>query len=450
MKRIGNFHNKICDIDNLRLADSKARKGKLRSYGVKRHDKNAEHNLLLLQKLLQLCTYKTSEYDIFKIYEPKERDIYRLPYYPDRITHHALMNHLEPIWTSIFVKDTYSCIKGRGIHAAVKKLKTQLRKDIDGTKYCLKIDIQKFYPSIDHTILKEIVCRKIKDKRVLIILYEIIDSTDDGVPIGNYLSQFFANLYLAYFDHWIKENKNVKYYYRYADDIVILYHDKTYLHKLLREIQSYTINKLNIRVKKNWQVFPVESRGIDFLGYVFYHTYTKLRKSIKVKFCKVVVRMFSNIKRTAEQIKQKICSWFGWAKYCDSINLMKTILIHKMRANTVNNYPVTFENRGDHTYYYNYNIVEGVKENEDGTFIPSYDYDQVIIFGEPTYEKTVATVVRDRYTIDNELALVNNYNRFALGVSDNDHKEEYLEYITFVSEVKTKAKIACIANGIVV
>lgn len=183
MKRIGNLYNRICDINNLILADNKARRGKINSYGVLKHDINRDDNLYKLQEILLTCTYKTSKYDIFQIYEPKERDIYRLPYYPDRITHHAVMNILESVWTSIFISDTYSCIKNRGIHAAAQKLSSQLYKDPIGTKYCLKLDIRKFYPSIDHLILKQILRRKIKDSRLLILLDEIIDSVDTGVPI---------------------------------------------------------------------------------------------------------------------------------------------------------------------------------------------------------------------------------------------------------------------------
>ena len=154
-------------------------------------------------------TFQTSDYDIFKIYKPKERDIYRLPYYPDRIVHHAVMNILEPVWVSIFTADTYSCIKGKGIHSAVRSLQKALNSDNEGTEYCLKLDIRKFYPTINHDILKDIIAKKIKDKDVLWLLGNIIDSVPDkeGVPIGNYLSQYFANLYLAYFDHWIKEVK---------------------------------------------------------------------------------------------------------------------------------------------------------------------------------------------------------------------------------------------------
>lgn len=324
MKRIGNLYEKVISLENLRLADEKARKGKLRSYGVMVHDKRREANLIALHESLKNGTFRTSKYHVFTIYEPKERLIFRLPYFPDRILHHAIMNILEPIWVSVFNQSTYSCIKNRGIHKCAKDVKKALKQDPDGTRYCLKIDVRKFYPSINHDLLKQIVRRKIKDKRLLALLDEIIDSAD-GVPIGNYLSQYFANLFLAYFDHWLKEQKRVKYYWRYADDIVILAHDKDSLHKLLHEIRAY-LHGLKLKAKHNYQVFPVDSRGIDFLGYVFYHTHTLLRKSIKQKLCRRVAKLNKRkIAPTKEVYKQQICSWWGWCKYCDSINLMNKL-----------------------------------------------------------------------------------------------------------------------------
>ena len=326
MKRVGDIFDKVISLENLRLADEKARKGKLHSYGVQLHDKNREANLLSLHESLKNGTFKTSKYHIFKIYEPKEREIFRLPYFPDRILHHAIMNVLEPIWVSVFNKDTYSCIKNRGIHACAKNVKHALKQDPDGTRYCLKSDVRKFYPSIDHEILKQVVRRKIKDGSLLALLDEIIDSVPSGVPIGNYLSQYFANLYMAYFDHWLKETKGVKYYWRYADDIVILAPNKEVLHSLLHDIRAYLRDNLKLKVKRNYQVFPVDSRGIDFLGYVFYHSHTLLRKSIKQKLCRRVAKLNKRkVAPTKEQYKQQICSWWGWCKYCDSINLMSKL-----------------------------------------------------------------------------------------------------------------------------
>lgn len=323
MKRIENLYDQICTLENLELADEKARRGKLRSHGVKRHDKNRTENIKSLREALLNGTFRTSKYDVFTIYEPKEREIYRLPYFPDRIVHHAVMNVLEPIWTSIFTADTYSCIKNRGIHAAAKKVLKALREDPETTTYCLKIDVRKFYPSIDHDVLKGIIRRKLKDKRLLALLDEIIDSAD-GVPIGNYLSQYFANLILAYFDHWIKEEKRVKYYFRYADDIVILASDKAYLHSLLKDIRQYMC-ELKLEVKDNWQVFPVASRGIDFLGYVFFHTHTRMRKGIKQRLCKRIGKLNKRKTLTEEEFKRNVCSWWGWAKYCDSKHLIKKL-----------------------------------------------------------------------------------------------------------------------------
>src|SRR5690606_24192648 len=169
------------------------------------HDRNREANIQALHEMLRHRAYKTSAYDTFTVFETKEREVYRLPYFPDRITHHAIMNVLEPIFVSVFTADTYSCIKGKGIHAASYAVKRAL-KDVQGTQYCLKLDIKKFYPSIDHWTLKTLLMRKFKDKNLLWLLFEIIDSAP-GVPIGNYLSQYFANFYLAYFDHWLKEEK---------------------------------------------------------------------------------------------------------------------------------------------------------------------------------------------------------------------------------------------------
>lgn len=302
-------------MENLQLADKIARKGKLKQPGVIEHDKNREANLEALQQMLTGKTYRTSEYTTFTIYEPKERIIFRLPYYPDRITHHAIMNILEPLFVSVFTADTYSCIKGKGIHAAANAVKQAL-KDRSATKYCLKLDIKKFYPNIDHDVLKILLRRKIKDQDLLWLLDEIIDSTE-GLPIGNYLSQYFANFYLTYFDHWMKQDKAVKYYFRYADDLVILSDSKEYLHQLLSDIRIYMTENLKLQIKSNYQVFPVDDRGIDFVGYVFRHTHVLLRKSIKQNFA----RMLKKNKNA-----QSIASYNGWAVHCNSKNLLKKLL----------------------------------------------------------------------------------------------------------------------------
>lgn len=298
MKRIGYLHEQVYDIENIEIADDKARKNKSIRWGIVKHDRNRQNENERLSEQLRDLVYETSEYSTFKVYEPKERLIFRLPYYPDRITHHAIMNVMEPIWTKIFIKQTYSCIKNRGIHNVAHDLKTALIEHPEETTYCLKMDVRKFYPSVNHDILCDIIKKKIKDKYLLTLLIGIIYSAD-GVPIGNYLSQFFANLYLAYFDHWVKEELKCKFYFRYADDIVILSSDKNFLRNVLIAIKMYLKEVLNLRLKSNYQIFPVDDRGVDFVGYRFYHTHVLLRRRMQ--------------------------SYFGWLKFCNSKNLLRKI-----------------------------------------------------------------------------------------------------------------------------
>jgi RNA-directed DNA polymerase len=315
MKRLSNLFSKIISVENLVLADQKAQKGKINQYGVRLHNKKREENIMKLHDMLVSKIYKTSKYEIRTIFEPKEREIYKLPYFPDRITHHAVMKVLEPIFVSIFTADSYSCIKGRGIHKASFAVRKAL-KDKAETKYCLKLDVKKFYPNIDHDILKALLRKKFKDNDLLWLLDEIIDSAP-GLPIGNYLSQYLANFYLTYFDHWIKEDLRVKYYFRYADDIVILHSNKDYLHQILKLIQSYFEINLKLEVKNNWQVFPVEKRGIDFVGYKHYHSHVLLRKTIKKRFSRMLKR---------NPNRESIASYQGWAKHCNSRHLQKKLM----------------------------------------------------------------------------------------------------------------------------
>ena len=175
MKRQNNLFDKVCSLENLRLADQKAMKGKSEQYGVKLHQKNKEQDIQDLHEVLINGRYKTSDYTTFIITDPKQREIFRLPYFPDRITHHAIMNVLQPMFINCFTANTYSCIKGRGIHAAQRAVEKAL-KDVSGTTYCLKLDIKKFYPSIDHEILKNLLRRKIKDSDMLSLLDGIMET----------------------------------------------------------------------------------------------------------------------------------------------------------------------------------------------------------------------------------------------------------------------------------
>lgn len=330
MKRAGNLYGRIISMENLESAERKARKGKEHRKEIKEFDKDRERLMWELHDMLAEHRYRTSEYEKFKVFDTKERWISRLPYYPDRIVQQAILNVLEPLWEKILIADTYSCIKGRGIMGAYRKM-VKTMKDRKGSMYCLKIDISKFYPSIDHDVMKQIIRRSIKCRATLDLLDEIIDSAD-GMPMGNSPSQYMSNLFLAYFDHWIKEVMKIKYYVRYADDMVFFAEDKESLHRLIAEIKEYLAG-LRLKVKDNWQIFPVadsrydkSGRGVDFLGFVFYHSQIQIRKRIKKNLCRKAARYADRKDITPEEYLKQMCSYFGWAQYSNSRHLMKKVL----------------------------------------------------------------------------------------------------------------------------
>jgi len=304
MKRYKNLYDKIISIENIALAHRKAKKGKGHYSDVRAVEKSPCLYFESLHKKFLFEKYKTSDYSIItRDTSGKTRQIFKLPYFPDRIVHHCIMNIMEPIWEKTLIRDTYSSIKGRGIHDGVKRVKGFL-KDKKGTRYCLKMDVKKFYPSIDHGILKLIIRRKIKCPQTLRLLDEIIDSSP-GLPIGNYLSQYFGNLYLSGLDHWCKESIKIKYYARYCDDIVIFSNSKRHLHIIKDMISNYCELNLRLQIKDTWQVFPTAIRGVDFLGYRFFGGYTLIRKSI--------VRNFKRKVRKSDH--SSAVSYYGWLKH---------------------------------------------------------------------------------------------------------------------------------------
>lgn len=326
MKRYGNLYAQICDINNLRLAAQNAASGKRRRSEVTAFFARLEENLEQLHRELTEKRYKTSPYDVFVKFEGKRREIYKLPF-RDRVVHWAIMQVLEPIWTPQFTADTHACIKGRGMHSLLRKLREDLRNDPEGTAYCLKLDIRKFYPSIDHEKMKAVVRRKIKDPEVLWLLDSIIESAP-GVPIGNYISQYFANLYLSELDHLLKEVAGVRYYYRYADDMVLLAGDKPTLHGWLVLINGWLNVERHVDLKSNYQVFPVESRGIDFVGYVTFHTHCLARKKNKQGLCRELAKLRKAGVPEAE-IMLLTASRAGFMLHCDSKHLFKVLNMKK-------------------------------------------------------------------------------------------------------------------------
>jgi RNA-directed DNA polymerase len=315
MKREGKLFEYICSEENILKAFQQSRRGKATYTMVQKINENPEIYLEEIKQMLIQKTFINSPYRTFIVSENgKKREISSLPYYPDRIIQHAIIQITEPVFRKVYIEDTYASMKGRGIHAGVKRIKKALY-DIENTTYCLKLDIRKFYQSVDHDILKKLLSKKIKDNNVLELLSVIIDSAD-GLPIGNYSSQHLANFYLAYFDHYVKEVLHIKYYFRYCDDMVLLHSDKNYLHDCREKIGKYLQENLKLELKQNYQVFPVNARGIDFLGYVFFQTHVLIRKRIKIK-------MLRTMRRNKSNLKESMASYSGWLKHANAYNLAK-------------------------------------------------------------------------------------------------------------------------------
>lgn len=329
MKRFGNLYARIYDMENLKLAHQNAKKGKGWYKEVKMVDSDPEKYLKELQDMLINKTYNTSEYVTFtKKDSGKERLIYKLPYYPDRICQWAILQVIEPILVRNFTNDTYSAIPKRGIHLCLKKVSHAMQTDVPGCQFCLKLDAKKYYPSIDHNILKGKYRKLFKDEDLLWLLDEIIDSTpgETGIPIGNYISQYSGNFYLSDFDHWIKEVKHVKHYFRYMDDIVIFGKTKRELHRLKNEIDEYFRVNLKLSIKGNWQVFPSYVRGVDFVGYRTFMNFKLLRKNT----CKQMKRKMTKINKHRLEGQEltysewcSINSYKGWLIHCDSFRLQQ-------------------------------------------------------------------------------------------------------------------------------
>lgn len=309
MKRYGNLFDLITDIDNIKLAHKNARKNKTHYREVQEVDNNLDFYCSQIREMLINNTFVNSPYESFKkLDKGKKRTIFKLPYFPDRIIHHAIVQVVEDIWKKTLIKDTYQSIKGRGLHKAVRKIQ-KIAYTSDDKLYYLKMDISKFYPSINNTKLKQTIRQKIKCKRTLNLLDIIIDSIK-GVPIGNYLSQYFGNLYLSKLDHKIKEYYKVEYYFRYCDDIVIIHKDKEFLHFILMQIKI-ELHTLDLELKRNYCVRPI-SEGLDFLGVVVYAGYSKIRKRIKYNY--IIVSKKSNNER-------RMASYIGWLMLVNSFNL---------------------------------------------------------------------------------------------------------------------------------
>lgn len=332
MKRHGNLFPKIVEKDNLYAAYKAARKGKGWQNTVKNFERSLDANLSRIQQSLIDKTFTTSKYTEKTIYEPKERIIYKLPFNPDRIVQHALMNVLEPIWDGLMIHDSYSCRKEKGIHAGSRRTMEYIRAVGKGG-YCLKMDISKFYPSVNHDIIYEIVQKKIKCKDTLWLLHDIIYSYGGGknILIGNYTSQWLGNLYMNELDMFVKHEMQFVHYIRYCDDFIFLHPDKHYLHEIQDSITDFISDELDMSLSKS-DIFPIK-HGIDFLGYRHFPDKVLLRKSTAKRIKKrmlVLPNMLKLGQITSDSYKSSIASTLGWLKWANSHNFTRSVEIDKL------------------------------------------------------------------------------------------------------------------------
>jgi hypothetical protein len=330
MRRHNKLFEKITSIENLRLAFKNARKGKNRQHAVKEFCIDTEAKLLAIRETLINKTYRSSPYRIKQIYIPKTRDIYIVPFSPDRVIHHAIMNVLEPIWEKLFIYDSYACIKNKGLHKGSKRTMDFVRHN----RYCLKCDISKFYPSMKHDVLYKIIQRKIKCKDTLSLLKSIIYSVPDGqnVPIGNYTSQWFGNVYLNELDMRAKHVYKIKHYVRYCDDFLLFSNDKKRLRELATDLKVYLAEELGLKMSK-CELFPV-SQGVDFLGYRHFPKYVLLRKSTAVRIkrrLRMLPVLFKAGRITLEQFRSSIASSLGWMMWANTHHLSLKTQIEKLQ-----------------------------------------------------------------------------------------------------------------------
>ena len=339
MKRHGNLWESMISFESLLQAAAKAQRGKRFRPPVARFHFNLERELLTLQEELTANTYRPGPYRTFYIYEPKQRLISAAPY-RDRVVHHALTGVLEPIFERSFIFDSYACRKGRGTHAAVARCQHYAQH----FRYVLKADIRKFFPSVDHAILKQLIARKIKDPNLLWLVGLILEHSnpqepvlqwfpgDDlftpgerrrGIPIGNQTSQFFANVYLDPLDHFVKDTLGVGGYVRYVDDFLLFSDDKRHLAEVRTQLVGL-LSGLRLRLHPTKNVIFPTSQGIPFLGYRVFPTHRLLAKDNVRRFrrrARKMQREYAEGRMSLRDIRQRMMSWAGHAQQAATYRL---------------------------------------------------------------------------------------------------------------------------------
>jgi RNA-directed DNA polymerase len=323
MKRYGNLWDQITDIENIKFAHQQARRGKAYYTEVKMIDADLDKYAAEIRDMLINKTFTTSQYQVADINDGRKiRTIYKLPYFPDRIVQHALLNIVGPYLVKTFIRDTYQSITGRGTSDGCRRVKRLVRSE-DCPKYALKIDVRKYYPSVNNELMKATVRRKIKCQDTLWLIDNIIDSMS-GLPIGNYTSQYFGNLYLNQFDWWMKQEVKPLGYFRYCDDILVFHNSSEELMKIKDEMVT-KLNEIGLDVKPNWNIYDVHNQGVDFVGFVFKPKNTRLRKSIAAKFktkCKELAVL--NKEQDPEDNLSSLMAYKGWVKAANAKQLWRT------------------------------------------------------------------------------------------------------------------------------
>ena len=320
LKAHTNLFSQIISLDNLLTSWREFRNGKRSKYDVIVFERNLEDNLFQLNHELKTKIYHHSDYIAFYITDPKRRHIHKAEV-RDRIVHHAVYRILYPIFGRRFIYDSYSCRLRRGTHKAVERLKLFTRKiSANYTKPCfaLKCDIKKFFDSVDHNILFQLIKKKINDPDTLSLIWEILSSFEresKGIPLGNLTSQLFANIYLNELDQFIKHKLKIKHYLSYADDFVILGNNRNDLKKLIPVFGQFLQVKLKLQLHPDKIFIRKLKQRIDFCGYVVLPHYTVLRTKTKRRMLK---RANPN----------NLPSYLGLLKHCAGYKLERKIIAH--------------------------------------------------------------------------------------------------------------------------
>ncbi len=345
MKTYKNLYPQIYAFDNLYQAFREARKGKRSKPEVAAFEYHLEPELWQLQQELQEHTYQPGPYHHFYIIERKKRKISAAPF-RDRVVHHALCRVIQPIFEARFIHDSYACRVGKGTHRAADRAQEFARRNA----YCLKGDVQQFFPSIDHALLREILARRIADTEVLWLIDQILHSGagvldseytmqwfpgDDlwaglrprGLPIGNLTSQFWANTYLDRLDQFVKRELKCAAYLRYADDFLLFHADKAVLHGW-REAVIACLAELRLKLHERKSVVFPTADGIDFVGYRIFADHRRLRKD-NVRAFAHRLRTFRDAYRRGEvtlsAIQPSIQSWIAHAAHADTYRLRERL-----------------------------------------------------------------------------------------------------------------------------